>query len=46
MKNQYWPTEWKKSVVFPILKPGKNDTFPENQRPISVLSMLSEMAEK
>lgn len=36
----------KKAIVIPILKPGKNDTFPENYKPICLLPMLNNIAEE
>ncbi|GFX80747.1 putative RNA-directed DNA polymerase from transposon BS [Trichonephila clavipes] len=37
---------WKTAVVIPILKPGENSVFAESYRPISLLPVLSKLAEK
>ncbi|GFT35234.1 RNA-directed DNA polymerase from mobile element jockey [Trichonephila clavipes] len=37
---------WKTAVVIPILKPGKNSALAESYRPISLLPVLSKLAEK
>ncbi|GFT22322.1 putative RNA-directed DNA polymerase from transposon BS [Trichonephila clavipes] len=37
---------WKTVVVILILKPGKNSTLAESYRPISLLPVLSKLAEK
>ncbi|GBM94235.1 hypothetical protein AVEN_154445-1 [Araneus ventricosus] len=41
----YFPNAWKTAVVVPVLKPRKDPTFPENYRPISLLSTLSKITE-
>ncbi|GFV19637.1 probable RNA-directed DNA polymerase from transposon X-element [Trichonephila clavipes] len=43
---RYFPSAWKTAVVVPILKPGKNPTLAESHRPISLLPILSKLAEK
>ncbi|GFU22715.1 uncharacterized protein TNCV_762911 [Trichonephila clavipes] len=37
---------WRTAVVIPILKPGKNSALAESYRPISLLPVLSKLAEK
>ncbi|GFT94356.1 hypothetical protein TNCV_3160941 [Trichonephila clavipes] len=37
---------WKTAVVIQILKPGKNSALAESYRPISLLPVLSKLAEK
>ena len=49
--NNIWqagviPVEWKISIIFPLSKPGKDPTNPENFRPISFLSCLGKLLEK
>ncbi|GFW82904.1 probable RNA-directed DNA polymerase from transposon X-element [Trichonephila clavipes] len=43
---RYFPSAWKTAVVVPILKPGKDPTLVESHRPISLLPILSKLAEK
>lgn len=43
---QYWPNNWKNSIVIPIIKPNKNPTQTTSYRPISLLPGLSKIAEK
>ncbi|GFU08802.1 RNA-directed DNA polymerase from mobile element jockey [Trichonephila clavipes] len=43
---RYFPNAWKTAVVVPILKPGKDPTLAESHRPISLLPILSKLAEK
>ncbi|GFT92026.1 RNA-directed DNA polymerase from mobile element jockey [Trichonephila clavipes] len=43
---RYFPKSWKTAVVVPILKPGKNSALAESYRPISLLPVLSKLAEK
>ncbi|GFT70271.1 RNA-directed DNA polymerase from mobile element jockey [Trichonephila clavipes] len=43
---RYFPKSWKTAVVVPILKPGKNSALAESYRPISLLPLLSKLAEK
>ncbi|GFQ99916.1 probable RNA-directed DNA polymerase from transposon BS [Trichonephila clavata] len=43
---RYSPKPWKTAVVLPILKPGKNPTAPDSYSPISLLPVLSKLAEK
>lgn len=46
LKHQHYPTKWKQAIVVPIPKPGKDQTKPENYRPISLLSSMSKLCEK
>ena len=41
----HFPTQWKIARVVPIHKTGKTTTDPENYRPISLLPVLSKVAE-
>ncbi|GFX76084.1 probable RNA-directed DNA polymerase from transposon X-element [Trichonephila clavipes] len=43
---RYFLISWKTAVVIPILKPGKNSALAESYRPISLLPVLSKLAEK
>ncbi|GFT87132.1 putative RNA-directed DNA polymerase from transposon BS [Trichonephila clavipes] len=43
---RYFPMSWKTAVVIPILKPDKNSALAESYRPISLLPVLSKLAEK
>ncbi|GFW21084.1 probable RNA-directed DNA polymerase from transposon X-element [Trichonephila clavipes] len=45
-KLRYFPNAWKTAVVIPILKPGKNPKLADSHRPISLLPILSKLAEK
>ncbi|GFW83922.1 putative RNA-directed DNA polymerase from transposon X-element [Trichonephila clavipes] len=45
-KLRYFPNAWKTAVLIPILKPGKNPTLADSHRPISLLPILSKLAEK
>ncbi|GFS91616.1 probable RNA-directed DNA polymerase from transposon X-element [Trichonephila clavipes] len=45
-KLRNFPNAWKTAVVIPILKPGKNPKLAESYRPISLLPILSKLAEK
>lgn len=46
MRLCHFPAEWKKADVVVIPKEGKNRTFPQNYRPISLLSNLAKVFEK
>ncbi|GFX52616.1 probable RNA-directed DNA polymerase from transposon X-element [Trichonephila clavipes] len=43
---RYFPMSWKTAVVILILKPGKNIALAESYQPISLLPVLSKLAEK
>lgn len=44
--HNYFPHAWKKSKIILFPKPGKDPIFPQNHRPISLLSSLSKVFEK
>lgn len=49
--NEIWqtgkiPTDWKSSLIVPILKPDKNCQNPESYRPISLLNCISKVMER
>ena len=49
--NRLWnegtfPSEWKTSIIIPILKSGKEPTNPESYRPISLTSCLCKLFER
>ncbi|GFX47931.1 RNA-directed DNA polymerase from mobile element jockey [Trichonephila clavipes] len=46
LKLGYFSQAWQTASVIPILKPGKDPTLPEFFRPISLLLILSKLAEK
>jgi len=46
LKFGYYPSEWKKSLIIMILKPGKDPTLASSYRPISLLPCLSKLFEK
>lgn len=46
LKLSYFPTNWKLATIIMIKKPGKDNTDPNNYRPISLLSSVSKIFEK
>jgi Reverse transcriptase (RNA-dependent DNA polymerase). len=46
LKLQHFPETWKKADVVTIPKQGKDPKFPQNRRPISLLSCLGKVYEK
>jgi len=40
------PEEWKKGIIIPILKPGKNNNTVEAYRPITLLNAMTKTMEK
>ncbi|GFW25891.1 RNA-directed DNA polymerase from mobile element jockey [Trichonephila clavipes] len=42
----HFPRAWKTATVIPIIKPGKDPTLTTSHRPISLLPVLSKLAEK
>ena len=45
-KHKQIPSEWRKSEIIPILKPGKDPKFPGSYRPISLTSCMCKLMEK
>lgn len=45
-KLGHFPASWKLAHVVPIPKPGKDLKFPQNHRPVSLLSNLSKVIER
>lgn len=45
-KLQYFPNNWKKSIVIPVKKPNKKGDDPKSYRPISLLNCMSKLYEK
>lgn len=41
-----FPSRWKNAKIITIPKPGKNPTYPQNLRPISLLSTISKLYER
>lgn len=46
MKTGHFPQLWRKALIIPILKSGKDPKQTSSYRPISLLSTLSKVAEK
>lgn len=46
LRLRHFPSQWKNATVIFIPKPGKSPKFPQNYRPISLLSSVSKIAEK
>lgn len=44
--NEDVPKEWKKGLLVPILKPGKDSSYKESNRPIMMLSCIAKLAER
>ena len=48
--NYFWstglPSQWKSSIVIPILKPGKPSTNPSSYRPIALTNCLCKLMER
>ncbi|CAD7081236.1 unnamed protein product [Hermetia illucens] len=45
LNNSFFPGQWKKARVFPILKRGKDSSSPQSDRPISLLPNISKVFE-
>lgn len=46
LRLRHFPTTWKSADVVVLPKPGANLTFPQNYRPISLLSCLGKVCER
>lgn len=46
IKTQHFPEEWKKAIIVPICKPGKEKSAVSNYRPISLTSTLAKLTER
>lgn len=46
LRLQHFPRQWKTAYIVMIKKPGKNPLFPQNYRPISLLSHIGKIAER
>ncbi|GFU66258.1 RNA-directed DNA polymerase from mobile element jockey [Trichonephila clavipes] len=46
LHSGHFPQAWKTATVIPILKPGKDPTLATSHRPISLLPVLSKLAER
>jgi hypothetical protein len=46
LSHSYFPESWKKATIFPLPKPHKDPTLPNNYRPISLLPTLAKVAER
>ncbi|GBN18751.1 putative RNA-directed DNA polymerase from transposon BS [Araneus ventricosus] len=45
-KEKKFPSSWRRAVVIPILKPGKDAKSPNNYRPIALTSVLCKLLER
>lgn len=46
IKHNYFPDSWKKATIVLFQKPGKDPLFPQNYRPISLLTSFSKIFER
>ncbi|GFW94105.1 probable RNA-directed DNA polymerase from transposon X-element [Trichonephila clavipes] len=46
LQHNYFPQEWKHALITVIPKPGKDEKFPDNYRPISLISSLGKILKK
>ncbi|XP_071052908.1 uncharacterized protein [Onthophagus taurus] len=46
LRLRHFPTKWKSADVVVLPKPSANPTFPQNYRPISLLSCLGKVCER
>ena len=44
--DSYFPEKWKRAVIIPIPKPGKNPNSPNSYRPIALTSCLCKILER
>ena len=44
--SESFPSQWKKAIVIPILKPDSDSSEPKSYRPISLTSVLGKLLEK
>lgn len=44
--EEYFPVTWRKAVVIPIPKPGKDPQIPTSYRPIALTSCLCKLMER
>lgn len=45
-RERTWPETWKSKTVIPILKLGKNKSYNEGYRPITLLNTMCNLIEK
>ena len=45
-RDSYFPEQWKKAIIIPIPKPGKNPNSPKSYRPIALTSCLCKIFER
>merc|ERR1711895_172989 len=45
-RESFFPDEWKRAVIIPILKPGKDPSDPKSYRPIALTSCLCKLFER
>ena len=46
LTKSYFPQQWKKAIVLPIHKPGKNHSDSKNYRPSALTSCLCKLFER
>ena len=45
-KESFFPNEWRRAIIIPILKPGKDPSDPKSYRPIALTSCLCKIFER
>ena len=45
-RDSYFPEKWKRAIIIPIPKPGKNPNSPNSYRPIALTSCLCKIFER